>query len=40
MPLYRKSEARTQLFEYKCVEFAEPVLYAHLSKPAREGAGQ
>jgi hypothetical protein len=39
MPLYRRSEARAQLFEYKCVEFAEPLLYGHLSKPKREGAG-
>ena len=30
-----------QLFEYKCVEFAEPVMYGHLSKkPAQEGAAR
>jgi hypothetical protein len=39
MPLYRRSEARAQLFEYKCVEFAEPLMYGALSKqPARDGA--
>jgi hypothetical protein len=39
MPLYRRSEARAQLFEYKCVEFAEPVMYGSLSRqPARRGA--
>jgi hypothetical protein len=39
MPLYRRTEQRAQLFEYKCVEFAEPVMYGHLSKkPAQEGA--
>jgi hypothetical protein len=41
MPLYRRTEARAQLFEYKCVEFAEPVMYGHLSKkPAQEGAAR
>ncbi len=39
MPLYRRSEARAQLFEYKCVEFAEPVMYGPLSRqPASRGA--
>jgi hypothetical protein len=39
MPLYRRTDARAQLFEYRCVEFAEPLMYGHLSKqPAKEGA--
>jgi hypothetical protein len=41
MPLYRRTEARAQLFEYKCVEFAEPVMYGHLSKKQpEEGAAR
>ena len=33
MPLYRRLEKDAQLIEYKCVEFAEEVMYGHLSKP-------
>jgi len=33
MPLYRRLEKNAQLLEYKCVEFAEEVLYGHLKKP-------
>ena len=42
MPLYRRTrEERAQLFEYKCVEFVEPIMYGHLSKkPAQEGAAR
>ena len=33
MPLYRRLEQNAQLMEYKCVEFAEELMYEHLSKP-------
>jgi hypothetical protein len=33
MPLYRHVEKNAQLMEFKCVEFAEEVLYGHLRKP-------
>ena len=32
MPLYRHVEANAQLLEYKCVEFAEELMYGHLRK--------
>ena len=32
MPLYRRAEANAQLFEYKCVEFVEELMYGHLRK--------
>jgi hypothetical protein len=32
MPLYRRLEKNAQLVEYKCVEFAEQVMYGHLVK--------
>jgi hypothetical protein len=32
MPLYRRIEEHAQLLEYKCVEFAENLLYRHLSR--------
>jgi hypothetical protein len=32
-PLYRRLEKGAQIIEYKCVEFAEDVLYGHLRKP-------
>jgi hypothetical protein len=36
MPLYRHVEPNAQLLEYKCVEFAEPVIWGPLSKrPSR-----
>jgi len=31
-PLYRRVEKNAQLMEYKCVEFAEELLYGHLRK--------
>jgi hypothetical protein len=34
MPLYRHVEKNAQLMEYKCVEFAEELLYGHLRKKA------
>src|SRR5687767_15104662 len=30
MPLYRRFEQRTQILEYKCVEFVEQMMYGHL----------
>jgi hypothetical protein len=32
MPLYRRREPNARLMEYKCVEFAEELLYGHLRK--------
>jgi hypothetical protein len=32
MPLYRRMEQNAQLLEYICVEFAEELLYGHLTK--------
>ena len=32
MPLYRRVEKNARLLEYRCVEFAEEVLYGHLRK--------
>jgi hypothetical protein len=32
MPLYRRAETNAQLLEFKCVDFAEELLYGHLSK--------
>jgi hypothetical protein len=36
MPLYRRREPNMQLMEYKCVPFAEELMYGHLrKKPSR-----
>jgi hypothetical protein len=32
MPLYRRRDPHMQLMEYKCVEFAEELMYGHLRK--------
>lgn len=32
MPLYRRLERNVQLLEYRCVEFAEELMYGHLRK--------
>jgi hypothetical protein len=32
MPVYRRVERNAQIMEYKCVEFAEDVVYGHLRK--------
>jgi hypothetical protein len=32
MPLYRRKERNAQVLEFKCVEFAEDVVYGHLRK--------
>jgi len=32
MPLYRRMEKNAQVLEYKCVEFAEDMLYGALRK--------
>ena len=34
MPLYRRREPNVQLLEYKCVPFAEELMYGHLRKKA------
>jgi hypothetical protein len=33
LPLYRRKETNAQLGEFKCVEFAEELIYGHLRKP-------
>jgi hypothetical protein len=37
MPLYRRLEENVQLVEYKCVEFAEELMYGHLVKRPGQG---
>jgi hypothetical protein len=32
MPLYRRIESNAEIYEYKCVEFAEPLMYGDLLK--------
>lgn len=34
MPIYRRVEDNARIMEYKCVVFAEELLYGHLRKPA------
>ena len=34
LPLYRRLDANMQLLEFKCIEFAEELLYGHLTKDA------
>jgi hypothetical protein len=36
MPLYRRLEEHAQLFEFKCIEFAEELMYGHLRKSASD----
>jgi hypothetical protein len=36
MPLYRRVEQHAQMLEYKCMEFAEELLYGHLKKTEDE----
>ncbi len=36
MPLYRRAEPNAQLLEFKCVPFAEELLYGHLTKDAQQ----
>ena len=36
MPLYRRVEANAQLFEFRCVEFVEDLMYGHLRKEPRK----
>jgi hypothetical protein len=38
MPIYRRLEKNAQLVEYKCVEFAEELMYGHLVKQPRPAA--
>ena len=32
MPLYRRAEENAQVLEFKCMEFAEELMYGHLRK--------
>ena len=36
MPLYRRAESDSQLLEFKCVEFAEDLIYGHLRREPRK----
>jgi hypothetical protein len=36
MPLYRRREPNAQLMEFKCVEFAEELMYGHLRKQPKQ----
>jgi hypothetical protein len=36
MPLYKRVEKNAQILEFKCVEFAEEMLYGHLRKGAQK----
>ena len=38
MPLYRRSESDAQLNEFKCVEFAEELIYGHLTRRTETSA--
>jgi hypothetical protein len=40
MPLYRHVEKNAQLLEYKCVPFAEEMLYGPLRKQPAKPANQ
>ncbi len=37
LPLYRRIDSNMQLLEFKCVEFAEELMYGHLRKGADSG---
>lgn len=39
MPLYRRMEADARLLEFKCVEFAEQMMYGHLSRDGSPDGG-
>ena len=36
MPIYRRVEKNAQVLEFKCVEFAEEVIYGHLRKKSSQ----
>ena len=38
MPLYRRLDENARLLEFKCVEFAEELMYGHLVKQSEEAA--
>jgi hypothetical protein len=40
MPLYRRVEKNAQIMEFKCVEFAEELMYGHLRKGAQQKGKQ
>jgi len=37
MPLYRRLDANIQILEFKCVEYAEEILYGHLRRQPADG---
>jgi hypothetical protein len=39
LPLYRLVEPEAEILEFKCIEFAEELMYGHLSKPATTEGG-
>lgn len=39
LPLYRHIDAAAELLEFKCVEFAEELMYGHLAKPVDTAGG-
>jgi hypothetical protein len=39
MPLYRHIQPQPEFLEFKCVEFAEELMYGHLTKPADPSGG-
>jgi len=40
MPLYRRAEPNVQLLDFKCVEFAEELLYGDLTKKEPDAEGE
>lgn len=38
LPLYRRIEKNSNFLEFKCIEFAEELMFSHLKKGADEGA--
>jgi len=38
MPLYRRVEPNARLLDFRCVEFAEEMMYGELRKPGTAGA--
>jgi hypothetical protein len=40
MPLYRRMEPEARLLDFRCVEFAEELMYGHLRKPGTGDANK
>ena len=36
MPLYRRLDANARVLEFRCIEFAEPLMYGSLNRPSTE----